>query len=221
MQSMPTCLASVQKDFSTLMAKKEQQLGWAAGGTGIYASLTATHMATLLQRMPHLSSKELDINFWDLGAGIGRPQVQALWQCGVSYSVGWELDKVRADQAKDFIERVGKDLELDVTNVKVQHGDIAELSSLYPCTHLYLFWCGWSDTDKGKVAALVRATQSVYCVCIVDRGGQLHQQQLVAQGWPPMQRVSEQEGIKVKAQGSPNALYAHIFVVAGRVPLVA
>ena len=151
----------------------------------------------------------------DVGCGIGRPQMQALVQYGVSCSVGVEMDCIKCNKAVAFIERVAKDAALDASGVRILHLSSSQLTTLEPCTHLYLCWQGWHANDKAKMGALVKESASVFCVCMVQHSRDTLRdvQALVSAGWPPLQLVKSRQ---VHLLQSRETLRAHTYLVLGR-----
>lgn len=164
----------------------------------------------------------------DIGSGISRPQVHALAQFGVCSSIGVEFDEPKCLKALPFIQKacaaLGKHgVHVDASGVIVLHGSSSKLTTLEPCTHLYLCWQGWGDKDMAHIAALVKASPSVFCVCIVQ-----HRRKdavaLEGAGWPAMQLVNAREVVLSKPKGledddtRPEKLRACTYLVVGRSP---
>jgi hypothetical protein len=194
--------------LDSVMCKHEKVLGGGEGIEGVYGSLTSACMADVFGDWPGFGSNSILL---DVGCGIGRPQVQALCTHGVSHSVGVEIDIVKCDKAVPFIQRAAQELGLDASCIKILHtgGTSGELTTLEPCTHLYLCWQGWSDIHKAQMGALVAQSASVFCVCMVQHRFSDDQ----PAGWPELQLVNSRP---VRTVGGGETLHARTFVVAGR-----
>ena len=200
------------RSMEAVFLEHEENVGGGEGVVGLYGSLTTDSMAEVLADWPDFNASSILL---DVGCGIGRPQMQALVQYGVSCSVGVEMDCIKCNKAVAFIERVAKDAALDASGVRILHRSSSKLTTLEPCTHLYLCWQGWHANDKAKMGALVKESASVFCVCMVQHSRDTLRdvQALVSAGWPPLQLVKSRQ---VHLLQSRETLRAHTYLVLGR-----
>lgn len=199
-------LAALEKTF----LEYEELCGGGEGVEGLYGSLAAASMAAVFADWPGFGADSIML---DVGCGICRPQMQALVQYGVVRSVGVEFDGVKCRKALSFTQGVSKAMGRDAGGVTVLHSSSSTLTTLEPCTHLYLCWQGWHDDDKAKMAALVKSSASVFCVCIVQHK-RTDVKTLAESGWPEMQLVRARR-VHLVDEGK-ETLQACTYQVSGR-----
>lgn len=149
----------------------ENQIGGGEGVVGIYGSLGATGMQTVLDSMVHQGLGSQSV-FVDVGTGLGKPLVHALLFARVRKAYGYEFDEIKYVKARTMMKRL-RDVYHVLTpdqyaRIRVKHRDVGEMPSLPDgTTHVYSFWQGFSTADKMALGALWAASPTARCITVV------------------------------------------------------
>ena len=80
----------------------QNNLGGGEGVEGLYGSITGSFMQRILSCMRQHCGLGPDSHLLDVGAGLGRPLLHALFTEGVGAASGLELDAVKCMKAEAF-----------------------------------------------------------------------------------------------------------------------
>ena len=89
----------VMKQLYNVMRSMENKLGGGEGIEGIYGSITQTGCSKIMHSLGKWGLKQ-GATLVDIGAGLGRPLLHALYANEIKNSWGIEIDPVKCDKAK-------------------------------------------------------------------------------------------------------------------------
>lgn len=110
----------------------------------IYGEMTIGSMHKLLNFLVRNCGLSLESRFLDVGSGRGKPSFHASLYPGVKVSGGIEIHKGRLDLSHVAYRSLKKN-DFDLEGVFFCHGDMLDVESTDPWTHIYLFDIGFHD----------------------------------------------------------------------------
>ncbi|GLI66934.1 hypothetical protein VaNZ11_010968 [Volvox africanus] len=157
-QKLPLAQKKVLAKLTSVFRRAEGFVGGGHGIHGIDGTLRSKDMA----RTFHLANQHCNVGsadvLLDVGCSLCRPGFVALAVLDVSVVHGIEVDEVKVEKARRFIQFVCQNVDSLSTcqgRFKIRHADINKVMALSPPpTLIYTFWEGWSPADKAAVARL-------------------------------------------------------------------
>lgn len=151
--------------FERVMGKHDRKVGGGEGLEGVYGTLVnKSSMWTLRNMHPPLGPESILL---DVGSGLGRPLMKAMYHLGVKRTIGIEMEELKVFKAKQFVERVARDTHMQSTPEFILK-NVATVDSLGPATHVLAVWYGWDEEDKAAVGRLFTRSPSAKCIVIVQ-----------------------------------------------------
>lgn len=199
--SNPTTLFESESRVKKVYKIVQKSTG-ALGGNGyngaIYGELTLHSMQKVIDYMVDKCEMSADSMFIDVGSGLGKPNFHACQDPGVRISIGIELEEIRWQLAMQNLKTVLKETRDDALNssegdddthllpgVNFIHGDIFDVVSTDPFTHVYMYDLGFPPSLQQKIAEYFNAST--------------HAQYLVS--YRPPRRVIKEYGFDVEEIG--------------------
>mmetsp|Transcript_11506 Transcript_11506/g.18785 ORF Transcript_11506/g.18785 Transcript_11506/m.18785 type:complete len:392 (+) Transcript_11506:75-1250(+) len=159
----------------------------ALGGNGyngaIYGELTLHSMQKVIDFMVDKCEMGVNSMFIDVGSGLGKPNFHACQDPGVRVSIGIELEEIRWQLAMQNLKTVLKETRDNATSpaspastseridhhlypgVNFIHGDIFDVVSTDPFTHIYMYDLGFPPPLQQKIAEYFNnSTHATYLV---------------------------------------------------------
>ena len=136
------------------MSKTTGCIGGNSYGGPIYGEITQGSMQKLIQLMIDHTGLSQESRFIDIGCGLGKPSLHVAQQVGVELAFGLEVEPLRVHLGMHNLRAVLEAAMLDSRNgtnseekLRVKAcffalGDITEVTSLDPFTHVYMFNTG-------------------------------------------------------------------------------
>ena len=158
------------------MRSMEYKVGGGEGIEGIYGSITESGVTKIMEALAEFGGMDKSSTLLDVGAGLGRPLLHALVAYGVKSIRGIEVDPVKCQKAKVFVEKTlemvnkkGTEAELEADEDWLQCRSIESLDSLGPTTHVYTFWEGIPVVAKEALGALFSESATCKAIAVVQR----------------------------------------------------
>ena len=158
------------------MRSMENKVGGGEGIEGIYGSITESGVTKIMEALAEFGGMDKSSTLLDVGAGLGRPLLHALVAYGVKSIRGIEVDPVKCQKAKVFVEKTlemvnkkGTEAELEADEDWLQCRSIESLDSLGPTTHVYTFWEGIPVVAKEALGALFSESATCKAIAVVQR----------------------------------------------------
>lgn len=158
-----------------IFTSAENRVAGGEGIVGVYGSLTGSSMSRIFSSMKMHSGFDEDSIFFDIGAGLGRPLLHALYLDGVRDVRGIEMDHVKCIKAHAFGERVARTLhERNVVSgpvviPEITCGCVESLSTIEPATHAFTFWEGIPNEVRDVIVELCVNSRTVKAITVVQR----------------------------------------------------
>jgi len=137
-----------------IVSKTTGCIGGNSYGGPIYGEITQGSMQKLIQLMIDHTGLSQESRFIDIGCGLGKPSLHVAQQVGVELAFGLEVEALRVYLGMHNLRAVLEAAMLDSRNgtnseekLRVKAcffalGDITEVTSLDPFTHVYMFNTG-------------------------------------------------------------------------------
>ncbi|GAX78395.1 hypothetical protein CEUSTIGMA_g5837.t1 [Chlamydomonas eustigma] len=206
----------LQKLYS-VMQSHENKLGGGEGIEGIYGSITRKGMQKIFDKLHHNCGFDQNSVLVDVGAGLGRPMLHAMFSPGVKGSFGIELDHVKVQKAKAFMKNTLHDMKLRGSSLKdtswipnMHCCGVEKLDTLEPATHAYSFWEGIPTDGRIAFGKLFNHSRSLRAVAVVQRAirGQEPAALMEELGFGPLLLITS---FSVNMSGSGASFQAYVF----------
>ena len=143
-QLMLSMFSAVKKVYR-IINKSTGKIGGNGSGGPIYGELTIGCMQEVVAVLIRITGLNRKSRIIDIGCGLGKPSLHFAQYPRVEFSFGLEIEKLRTFLGLFNLRNVLQVAESDSSighSCFLQHGDIAEASSLDPFTHIYQFDVG-------------------------------------------------------------------------------
>ena len=211
------CSEILLKQLYLAMRTMENRVGGGEGVEGIYGSITETGVSKIMEALAECSGLGPSSTLVDVGAGLGRPLLHAMLAQGVSRAWGIEVDPVKCQKARVFMEKSLELLSEKSPSVSVDKiecpivdcSPIETIKSLDPATHVYTFWEGIPSVAKRALARLFCASRTCKAIALVQRAMRNKDPllELHALGFA---RVKVVDSFAVKMSGSGRTFRAYV-----------
>lgn len=158
-----------------VMTSIENRVGGGEGIEGIYGTLTQTGCQRVMDTMHELCGLQENSILVDIGAGLGRPLLHALFSPGVRKAYGVEVDTVKCAKAAVFcqqtlLEMAQRQCSSTVRQApEIVQGNIEEATTLDPCTHAFSFWEGIPVSARLAFGRLFSKSTTLRSVVVIQR----------------------------------------------------
>ena len=151
-------------DMYSKVRKRFGSLGGGGSGGPIYGEITTKSFQRILQFMKEHCELDSSSSFIDVGSGLGKPNFHVALDVNVKLSVGIELGGERWWQSmillKDFVP------EYNLSNVFFAHGNVFDMNTLNPFSHVYMFDKGFPPSLMQYLSSTFNASNaSKYLIC--------------------------------------------------------
>ena len=176
------------------MRTMENRVGGGEGIEGIYGSITESGVSKIMRALVDLGGMDPTSTLVDVGSGLCRPLLHAMVAHGVTNLWGIEVDPVKCQKAKVFVEKTLEMVKRKVARAAEQaeealappppetFSNLASLSStrvdccsiegvrtLDPATHVYTFWEGIPIAAKEALGSLFCQSKTCQAIALVQR----------------------------------------------------
>mmetsp|Transcript_24351 Transcript_24351/g.35723 ORF Transcript_24351/g.35723 Transcript_24351/m.35723 type:complete len:408 (+) Transcript_24351:29-1252(+) len=197
----PTSLFSIDPKVKKVYKIIQKTTG-ALGGNGydgaIYGELTMHSMQKVINYMVDNCEMTSSSRFIDVGSGLGKPNFHVTQDPAVRLSIGIELEEIRWQLGMQNLKSAIAEMHecIDASNddgklnhgVNFLHGDIFDVATTDPFTHVYMYDLGFPPPLQQKIAEYFNAST--------------HAQYLVS--YRPPRRVIKEYGYQVTEIGKIN-----------------
>mmetsp|Transcript_7722 Transcript_7722/g.11463 ORF Transcript_7722/g.11463 Transcript_7722/m.11463 type:complete len:419 (-) Transcript_7722:36-1292(-) len=146
-----------------IIQKATGALGGNGSGGGIYGELTMHSMQKVINYMIDNCEMVPSSRFIDVGSGLGKPNFHVTQDIAVRVSIGIELEKIRYQlgmlNLKSAIAEMSENVQINseedaklIHGINFVHGDIFDVSSTDPFTHIYMYDVGFPSFLHMKIA---------------------------------------------------------------------
>jgi hypothetical protein len=158
-----------------IFTSAENRVAGGEGVVGVYGSLAGSSMQRIFSTMKTRCDFDVSSTFLDIGAGLGRPLLHAIYLEGVTQVQGIEIDHVKCMKAEAFADRVGMILhERNLTRTpsiipEIVCESIEDVGTIEPATHVYSFWEGIPAHVQEKIVFLCNESTTLRSIAVVQR----------------------------------------------------
>lgn len=151
-------------DMYSKVRKTFGSLGGGGSGGPIYGEVTTKSFQRIIQFMKTHCELNENSSFIDVGSGLGKPNFHVSLDVNVKLSVGVELGGERWWQSmillKDFVP------EYELNSVFFAHGNVFDMKTLNPFSHVYMFDKGFPPNLMEDLASKFNnSIASKYLIC--------------------------------------------------------
>ena len=148
----------------------------------------------------------------DIGTGLGRPLLHALYAERLRGAFGVEVDPIKCEKATHLIRQVMKDPTLvslypNPPVPSILCGGVEQLPTLDPATHAYSFWEGVPQVAREAFGTLFRTSSTAHTLAVVQRHASDITGYLKASGFGSLELVTR---MPVKMSGSGRSFQAYV-----------
>ena len=151
-------------DMYSKVRKRFGTLGGGGSGGPIYGEITTRSFQRIIKFMQMNCELNENSSFIDIGSGLGKPNFHVSLDVNVKLSVGVELGGERWWQSmillKDFVP------EYKLNNVFFAHGNVFDMKTLNPFSHVYMFDKGFPPNLMQNLSTKFNTSNvSKYLIC--------------------------------------------------------
>ena len=214
LRDLPLCPRVAATPAARQLYRAIQHADGMLNGTddGLAGEMRVGSMHTIVQFLMDTCSMGPGSTFLDIGSGLGKPVLHVALHAQVQHALGIEVAHATWALAMSTLLRARDRSHLPTTpTIHYAHTSVASLSTLNPCTHVYMFDIGFTPEIYAHIANLISSSPTVqHFVCY-------HPRRLLATGLsatpiartPARMSVSEEQhtAYVYRCEPSPTALY--------------
>ena len=147
--------------------KVNREMGGSGSGGSVYGEITSHSFQKICSYLKQHMNFDRTSYFLDIGAGLGKPSLHVLLDPGVQFSFGVEIEHHRwvlsMWNLKNVLTKIAR-LHTLAPSVFFALSDAAQLDTLNPFTHIYMFDIAFTPELLKAIAKAYNMSQSVRCL---------------------------------------------------------